>query len=82
MALSEMISKEGLRIKWESFVYSFPIQLLILNFKKNQILLAIWAILFGFITQSVGRMMGIPYLFLDPEYLNVTNCKGFFILGL
>ena len=82
MALSKIISKEGLRIKWESFVYSFPIQLLILNFKKNQILLAIWAILFGFITQSVGRLMGIPYLFLDPEYLNVTNCKSFFILGL
>lgn len=82
MAISNTLNKDAVRTRWESFLYSFPIQLLILNFKKNQILLAIWAVLFGLVTQSIGRMVGAPYLFLDPEYLNVISLKGFFIIGL
>ncbi|MDB5274216.1 MAG: hypothetical protein JWO58_2583 [Chitinophagaceae bacterium] len=76
------INTENIRTRWMSFYHSFPIQLLLLNFKKNQVLLAIWALLFGFITQTAGRVFGAPYLFLDPEYLNETNLKGFFIIGL
>ncbi len=75
-------NKDNLRSQWLAFYHSFPIQLLLLNFKKNQVLLAIWALLFGFITQTAGRVFGAPYLFLDPEYLNETNLKGFFIIGL
>ncbi|MBX9697135.1 MAG: patatin-like phospholipase family protein, partial [Alphaproteobacteria bacterium] len=82
MAIGIKFNKDAVRAGWESFLYSFPIQLLILNFKKNQILLAIWAILFGCVTQSIGRMVGAPYLFLDPEYLNEISMKGFFIIGL
>jgi len=82
MAIGNKLRTDAFRSKWESFLYSFPIQLLILNFKKNQILLAIWAVLFGFVTQSIGRQIGAPYLFLDPEYLNTLSLKGFFIVGL
>ncbi len=31
---------------------------------------------------DVGRNIGFPYLFLEPEYLNKTNFLSFFIVGL
>ncbi len=34
-----------------------------------------------FITQKWGRMLGISYLFLDPEYMNEVNATSMFILG-
>lgn len=61
--------------------YSFPIQLLILNIKKNQILLVYWIILFGFVSGLIGKSMGIHYLFLDPEYLDTVSFWSFFIVG-
>jgi hypothetical protein len=66
----------------ENLYYSFPIQLLLNNVKKNQVLLLIWALLFGFITQNVATILGVPYLFLDPEYMGATDYKGFFIIGI
>lgn len=63
------------------FYYSFPIQLLILHLKKNFLLLFIWGFLFGIITGQFGREFGIPYLFLDPEYLNHVNALSLFLLG-
>src|SRR6186713_2237674 len=61
--------------------YSFPIQLLLNNVKRNVVLLFCWVILFAMITGSFGKYLGIPYLFLDPEYLNKVNFKSFFIMG-
>ena len=34
------------------------------------------------ITGSFGKYLGIPYLFLDPEYLNRVNFMSFFIVGM
>jgi hypothetical protein len=61
--------------------YSFPVQLLLNNLKRNQVLLLCWIILFAMITGSFGKYLGIPYLFLDPEYLNEVNFRSFFIMG-
>jgi len=66
----------------DKIYYSFPIQLLVNHFKKNQILLILWFLLFAIITENFLNMVGVPYLFLDPEYLNSVNYKGFFILGV
>ncbi len=66
----------------ENLYYSFPVQLLANNVKKNQVLLVIWALLFGFITQNIATIIGVPYLFLDPEYLDTTDYKGFLIIGI
>jgi hypothetical protein len=33
-------------------------------------------------TGSFGKYLGIPYLFLDPEYLNKVNFRSFFIMGM
>jgi hypothetical protein len=67
---------------FEDIYYSFPVQLLINHFKKNQILLLLWVLLFAFITQHSGSILGIPYLFLDPEYMNSVDYRGFLIFGI
>ncbi len=62
--------------------YSFPLQLLFNNFRRNHVLMLCWIILFAMITGNFGQYLGIPYLFLDPEYLNKVNFTSFFILGI
>ena len=64
------------------FYQSFPVQLLIHHIRKNQILLLLWGILFAIIFQSFGRGLGVPFLFLDPEYLGQVNFRSFFVIGL
>lgn len=65
----------------DSIIYSFPAQLLFNNFRRNQVLLLCWVILFAMITGSFGKYLGIPYLFLDPEYMNQVNFTSFFGMG-
>ena len=67
---------------WPRFYYSFAIQLLLNNIRRNHVLLLCWIILFAMITGSFGKLLGIPYLFLDPEYLNKVNFTSFFFMGL
>jgi hypothetical protein len=62
--------------------YSFPIQLLLNNIKRNVVLLFCWVILFAMVTGNFGKYLGIPYLFLDPEYLNTVGFMSFFIMGV
>jgi len=62
--------------------YSFPVQLLITNAKRNHVLMLCWIILFAMITGNFGKYLGIPYLFLDPEYLHEVSFASFFIMGL
>lgn len=61
--------------------YSFPVQLFLNNIQRNHVLILCWIILFAMITGSFGKYLGIPYLFLDPEYLNQVNFRSFFIMG-
>src|SRR6187399_643598 len=61
--------------------YSFPVQLLLNNIRRNHVLMLCWVILFAMITGNFGKYLGIPYLFLDPEYLNKVNFTSFFIMG-
>lgn len=67
---------------WDKFLYSFPIQLLLLHLKKNLLLLAFWFLLVLIVTQQFGTVLGIPFLFLDPEYLNEVSWQSFFIVGV
>src|SRR3546814_3502662 len=62
--------------------YSLPVQLLLNNIKRNHVLLLCWIVLITMISGSFGRYLGIPYLFLDPEYLNKVNFTSFFLMGL
>lgn len=62
--------------------YSFPVQLFLNNIRRNIVLILCWIILFAMITGNFGKYLGIPYLFLDPEYLNQVGFISFFIMGL
>jgi len=66
----------------DSVFYSFPIQLLLNNLRRNHVLILCWIILFAMITGNFGKYLGIPYLFLDPEYLNEVNFTSFLIIGV
>lgn len=45
-------------------------------------MMVLWVLLIGFVTQVLARRFGIPYLFLDPEYLGDVNALSFFITGI
>ncbi len=59
-----------------------PVQLLLLHLRKNYGLIIYWLILFAIVVKAFGRSMGIPYLFLDPEYQNEVSFTSFFIVGV
>jgi hypothetical protein len=64
-----------------SIFYSFPIRLLINHIRRNQIILICWLVLFAMISGNLGLYLGVPYLFLDPVYLNEVSFLSFFIVG-
>jgi hypothetical protein len=72
----------NLQLLASRILFSFPVQLVIMHFKKNQMMILYWLLLFGFITQSLASRFGIPYLFLDPEYMGLVGKRSFFIMGL
>jgi hypothetical protein len=72
---------QRLKVLLVALLYSFPLQLLFNNIRRNHILLLCWVILFAMVTGNFGQYLGIPYLFLDPEYLNEINFTSFFIIG-
>lgn len=65
-----------------NFYYSFPIQLLLLHFRKSQILLIFWGILFLTVTGHFLKVFGADALFLAPEYLGQVNAAGAAIIGV
>ncbi len=63
------------------FIYSFPVQLFMLHFRRYQVLLIFWLILFTTVNGSFMKMFGAISLFLAPEYIGSVNFYGTFILG-
>lgn len=69
--------------KWiRAIYYSFSFQLLTLHIRSNLLLLLTWFILALFISGQLGMKLGIPFLFLAPEYLGIVNFWSYFFLGL
>ncbi|MEO5684088.1 MAG: patatin-like phospholipase family protein [Chitinophagaceae bacterium] len=66
----------------QAIFYSFPVQLLLLHFKKFQILLLFWLLLFGAIGGSFMKAYGVNSLYLAPEYLGNVNAVSSAIVGL
>ena len=62
--------------------YSFPIQLLILHFRKFQVLLFIWFILFSILKGNFLKVYGSDTLFLAPEYMGKVNFASGAIVGI
>lgn len=62
--------------------YSLPVQLFILHFRKYQVLLIFWYIVFSTVGSSFMKSFGADALFFSPEYLGSTNLLGCFITGV
>ncbi|PHR47714.1 MAG: hypothetical protein COA32_07095 [Fluviicola sp.] len=59
----------------------FPIHLLFSHLKSNLLVLFYWVFLFSIINSSLGIGLGLPYLFMSPEYLGETSYMSFVLLG-
>lgn len=64
------------------FFYSFPVQLLFLHFRKYQVLLLFWFILFSTINGTFMKTFGADSLYLAPEYLGNVNAISSAIVGI
>lgn len=63
-------------------VHALPIQLVFHNVKKNLALLSVWIIIVAAFSGGLGKVYGIHYLFLNPEYLGRVSFWSFFFVGL
>ncbi|MEP1032101.1 patatin-like phospholipase family protein [Ekhidna sp.] len=62
--------------------HSLMVQLIFHHLKKNLALLTVWVIVIAAFSGGLGKVYGIHYLFLDPEYLGKVGFWSFFIVGL
>lgn len=60
----------------------FPVQLLLHHLKRSWLFLAFWILLFGMTGNVFFRSLGIPYLFLTPEYLEAVSPVSYLIVGV
>jgi hypothetical protein len=65
-----------------SVYHSFPVQLVVLHFKKFQVLLLFWLLLFSTVNGSFMQTFGANSLFLAPEYLGQVNAVSAAIVGV
>ncbi len=63
------------------FFYSLPVQLVFLHFRRYQILLLFWFILFATISGHFLKPYGADSLMLDPEYLGNVNALSIAFVG-
>jgi hypothetical protein len=62
--------------------YSLPVQLLLLHFRKYQVLLLFWLLLFLIVCGALMKTFGAESLFLAPEYLGEVNALSTGLVGL
>ena len=72
----------AMRQFFKDVYYSFPIQLLILHFRKFQFLLLIWLLLFSTLSGNFLKLYGSDTLFLSPEYMGKVNFASAAIVGV
>lgn len=62
--------------------HSFPIQLLILHFRKYQVILIFWLLMASTINSGFMQSFGADALFFVPEYLGNVNALSSAIIGV
>lgn len=63
------------------FWFSLPVQLLLLHFRRYQVFLVFWYILFSTVAGGFMRTFGADSLFLAPEYFGKINILSTAIVG-
>ncbi len=69
------------RQRFERIIYFFPLQLLLLHFKKNLFLLFFWVMLFGYSLNYFAERYGVAYQFLYPQYIGANSPMAFAMVG-
>ena len=64
------------------FFYSLPVQLLLLHFRKYQVFLVFWYILFSTVNGTFMNTYGANSLFLAPEYLGNVDFLSSMLVGI
>ncbi len=67
---------------FKSIIYSFPVQLVFHQIRRNLTLVLLWILLISTIAGGIGKIYGIHFLYLDPEYMGRVGFWSFFIVGL
>ncbi|MGZ5133878.1 MAG: patatin-like phospholipase family protein [Flavitalea sp.] len=62
--------------------HSFPVQLVLLHFKKFQVLLLFWFLLFSIVSGNFMHSYGADSLYLAPEYLGNVNALSAAVMGV
>lgn len=62
--------------------YSFPVQLLVLHFRKYQVLLIFWALLGSIINSDFLKSFGADALFFVPEYMGRVDALSASLVGI
>ncbi len=63
------------------FYYSLPVQLFLLHFRRYQVLLVFWYILFATVNGDFLQPYGADTLYLAPEYLGSVNTSSMALTG-
>jgi Patatin-like phospholipase len=71
-----------MKLFFKNLFYSLPIQLFILHFRKYQVLLIFWYMIFAVAQGSFMKSFGADALFFLPEYLGSVNFLAAFITGI
>src|SRR5450432_1117557 len=71
-----------MKTRLRGFYYSFPIQLVFLHFRKYQVLLLFWFVLFSTVNSTFMKTFGADSLYLGPEYLGNVNALASAIVGM
>ena len=66
----------------KNIFYSFPVQLLILHFRKYQVLLIFWVMMASTINSGFLKSFGADALFFVPEYLGNVNALSAATVGI
>ncbi len=71
-----------MRLIYKNIFYSFPIQLLILHFRKYQVLLIFWWVLASAINGGFLKSFGADSLFFVPEYMGNVDALSASLVGI
>ena len=75
------MTKAALRQTLKHLYYFLPVQLVILHFRRYQLLLIFWLVMILTITGNFASRFGADSLFLAPEYLGEINFVSMLLLG-
>ncbi|TDO26591.1 patatin-like phospholipase family protein [Sediminibacterium goheungense] len=72
---------DKLKQYFSGFWFSMPVQLLLLHFRRYQVFLVFWYVLFSTVAGGFMRTFGADSLFLAPEYFGKINVLSTAIVG-